>query len=92
MRRFNEDEPINAKDYVTDPDICYTWANHFVVLRDMSITGKFRNLILAINLLAERGWETVSIGGDSNQYMFALVRNSHAKRKQMTEDSDDSPF
>lgn len=92
MGRFNEDEPINARDYVADPDSCYAWSNYFVVLRDMSITGKFRNLILAINLLAERGWETVSIGGDSNQYMFALVRNTHAKRKQMAENSDDLPF
>jgi|GEM_PF-1147441 hypothetical protein len=81
MSRFNEDEPISAKDFVSDPDDCFTWQNEYVMLRDSSLTGTFKNLILAINLLAARGWETVSVGGDSSQYLFALARNTYAKRK-----------
>lgn len=78
---LDESKTISAAEYVKEPDICFTWTNYYVLLRDNSVMGTYSNLILAVNLLAERGWEALSAGGDASQGMFILVRNTTLKRK-----------
>jgi hypothetical protein len=76
-----DEKPISASDVVKDPNIVFEWMNQYVLLRDSSMTGTYKNLIEAINLLAERDWEALSIGGDASGYLFALCRNTKYKRK-----------
>lgn len=76
-----DEKPISAVDVVKDPDIIFTWANQYILLSDTSITGTFKNLIEAINLMGDKGWEALSIGGDASGRLFALCRNTHYKRK-----------
>ncbi len=78
---LDEKLPISATEYVKDPDMCFAWTNYYVLLKDSSSMGTYKNLNLAINLLAERGWEAQSIGGDATGYFFALIKNTHIKRK-----------
>lgn len=76
-----EDKPIRATDIVNDPDIIDELTNQYVLIRDSSIMGSYKNLIAAINILGDYGWETVSLSGDANSNMFALCRNPYYKRK-----------
>lgn len=84
MSPIDESKPIKASDIVREPDIVYNFINYYIMLVDTSITGSYKNLIEAINLLAERGWETVSLSRDSSGNMNALCRREYRKRK--TED------
>ena len=42
---------------------------------------KTMNMIEAINIFGDYGWETVSMSVDSSSNMLALVRNTNYKRK-----------
>jgi hypothetical protein len=77
-----EKTPIDASRILDDPSLLDTADNLYVMIRDMSIRGTYKNLIEAINILAEREWETVSIAADNN-YMYALCRSPHFKRKNI---------
>lgn len=78
---LDEKLPISATEYVKDPDMCFAWTNYYILLKDTSAMGTYKNMILAVNLLAERGWEAESISGDASGNLFALVKNTHLKRK-----------
>lgn len=82
MAKLDDALPISASDYVDDPDACYDWTNEYVLVRDTSMMATFKNLILAINLLGERGWETLSCAADTNGAILALLRNTAVKRKR----------
>lgn len=77
---MDDTRPVAAKDVVENPDAVFRWHNQYVIIKDGSMTGTFTNLIEAMNLCAERGWETVSIATDQ-AYMYALVRDTMRKRK-----------
>lgn len=81
MTRFDQ-TPIDASKILEDPTLIDTAENLYVIVRNMSVMGTYKDLIEAINILAERGWETVSISTD-NSYMYALCRSPHFKRKNM---------
>jgi hypothetical protein len=81
LTRF-EQTPIDASKILEDPTLLDTAENLYVIVRNTSVMGTFKDLIEAINILAERGWETVSISTDSGT-MYALVRSPHFKRKNM---------
>lgn len=81
MARFDQ-TPIDASKILADPTLLDTAENLYVIVRDTSIMGTYKNLIEAINVLAERGWETLSVSSDSN-YMYALCRSPHFKRKNI---------
>lgn len=81
-----DEKPISAAEIVKDPDIVFGWMNQYVLLRDTSMTGTYKNLIEAINLIADRGWEALSIGGDYSGNLFALCRNTNYKRKNETQE------
>lgn len=76
-----DDKPISASDIVKNPEIVYQFTNYYVLIKDTSVMATYKNLIEAVNLMAEYGWEAVSIGGDASGNMFALCRNTHFKFK-----------
>jgi hypothetical protein len=79
VTRFDQ-TPIDASKILEDPTLLDTAENLYVIVRDMSVMGTYKNLIEAINIMAERGWETLSISIENN-YMYGLVRSPHFKRK-----------
>lgn len=78
----DESKPIKAADIVKQPEAVTSLLQEYVMIRDMSMFGGYTNLIAAINIMANYGWETVSMAGDSTTgNMYALCRNTHFKRK-----------
>ncbi len=78
----DETKPISATDIVTDPAMIRGLLSEYVIIKDMSMMGTYKNLIEAINIFSEYGWETVSMTHDnSSGSLLALVRNTHYKHK-----------
>jgi hypothetical protein len=82
---LDESKPIGAVEIVKEPQIILGLANQYILVRDMSPLSNYKNLIEAINILGEYGWESLSIAADATGYMYALVRNSNYKHKNMAE-------
>jgi hypothetical protein len=84
---MNQDEtkPIGAGDIVKEPQIILGFLNQYILVRDMSPMSNYKNLIEAINILGEYGWESQGIAGDAAGYMYALVRNTNYKSKNTAE-------
>lgn len=85
----DDTRPMQARDVVNDPSMINDWRNHYVMIRDTSLMGSYRNLLEAINLCSERGWETVSMAVDNAGNMFALLRDTRIKRKNDIFGGDD---
>jgi hypothetical protein len=81
----DESKPISAADIVKEPQIILGFLNQYILVRDMSPLSNYKNLIEAINILADYGWESQSIAADASGYMYALVRNSNYKQKNMAD-------
>lgn len=73
--------PISAKDIVHDPDIVLNLEGPYILVRDSSMAGTYKNLIEALNILFELGWESQGLSNDGGGTMYALCRNLRAKRK-----------
>lgn len=76
-----DEKPISASDIVKNPDITYQFTNCYILVKDTSILATYKNLIEAVNILAEHGWETVGIANDGSGNMYAMCRNTHYKFK-----------
>jgi hypothetical protein len=84
----DESKPISASDIVDDPGLITTFVSEYVIIKDTSLMGTYKNLIEAINLFGEYGWETVSMTNDNaSGGVMALVRNTRFKRKREKEAS-----
>ena len=81
MAHFDQ-TPIEASKILEDPTLLDTANNLYVIVRNTSMMSTYKDLIEAINVLAERGWEAISISVDSN-VMYALCRSPHFKRKNI---------
>ena len=81
----DDTKPISAGDIVKEPQIILGFLNQYVLVRDMSPMFNYKNLIEAINILGEYGWESLSIAADNSGYMYALVRNTNYKSKNTAE-------
>jgi hypothetical protein len=81
----DDSKPINAGDIVKEPQMILGFVNQYILVRDMSPMSNYKNLIEAINILGDYGWESVGLAGDAGGYMYALVRNTHYKLKNMAE-------
>ncbi len=77
----DESKPVTAKDIVNDPQIIMGFMSEYVMIKDTSMMSSFKNMIEAINIFGELGWETVSMSIDASSTMFALIRNTNYKRK-----------
>lgn len=77
----DETKPVTAKDIVNNPQLIMGFMSEYVMIKDTSMLSSFRNMIEAINIFGEFGWETVSMSIDTSNRMFALIRNTNYKRK-----------
>lgn len=77
----DETKPVTAKDIVNDPQLIMGFMSEYVMIKDKSMLSSFKNMIEAINIFGEFGWETVSTSIDSGNTMFALIRNTNYKHK-----------
>lgn len=77
----DETKPITAKEIVEDPQLIMGFMYEYVMIKDTSMLSTYKNMIEAINVLGDFGWETVSMSVDSSNNMFALIRNTNYKRK-----------
>lgn len=77
----DETKPITAKEIVEDPNLILGLVSEYIMIKDTSMMTTYKNMIEAINIFGDYGWETVSISVDSNNNMLTLVRNTNYKRK-----------
>jgi len=77
---LDESKAIKAKDITDNPDEVYGLMRSHVLLTDSSMNATFSNLMDAVDILADAGWELVNITYDGG-YMFAMFKNPNYKRK-----------
>lgn len=78
---MDETRTINVGELLKNSQEIYSLTGPYILLKDSSMLGGFRNLIEAVNLLAEFGWEAVGIANDGSGGMFAMMHNTQYKRK-----------
>ncbi|GAB5493904.1 MAG: hypothetical protein Phog2KO_41190 [Phototrophicaceae bacterium] len=77
----DETKPITAKEIVNDPSLIMGFVSEYIMLKDTSMMTTYKNMIEAINIFGDYGWETVSMSVDASNNMLVLVRNTNYKRK-----------
>ncbi len=77
---LDETKAVKAKDIVDDPDAVYGLMRSHILVSDTSVNATFSNLMDAVEILYNAGWEVVSTTYDST-YMFMLMKNPNYKRK-----------
>ena len=77
---LDETKAIKAKDIVDDPDSVYGLMRSHILVGDSSANATFSNLMDAINILADAGWEVINTTY-SPTYMFVMLRNPNYKLK-----------
>lgn len=75
------DASLEATKIVDNPALLDGTSSLYVLLRDSSMTGTFKNLMDAINILGERGWEVVNMASYNNTTFHVLLRNPYLKQK-----------
>lgn len=85
---MDETKAIQASDIVKAPDEVLGLMQHYILVRDQSVfRSSFENMIQALNILADYGWEPVQMFyADGSSVMFALIENTNYKRKNETEE------
>jgi hypothetical protein len=78
---MDETRAIKAADLVADPDQAHFFQQAFILITDTSLNATFTNLVAAINMLAEAGWEIGNLTSDSS-VMYVLCKNPHFKPKR----------
>ncbi|MGB7337531.1 MAG: hypothetical protein WBC91_01460 [Phototrophicaceae bacterium] len=76
----DETKPIAATDIVNDPQVIYTLNQQYIMLKDTSPMATYKNMIEAINIFGDLGWELVSTMLE-NTVMYAMIRNTNYKQK-----------
>ncbi len=82
-----DEKPISASEIVKNPEMIYQFTNYYILIKDTSMMATYKNLIEAVNILAERGWETVGIANDGGGSMYAMCRNTQYKFKNQPIDA-----
>ncbi len=77
---LDETQVIKAKDVVDNPDDVRTFSRAYVMVTDTSMNYTFTNLMDAINIFHDYGWDVHEIEAEST-VMFALFKNPNYKRK-----------
>lgn len=78
---FDESKAIAAKDIVDEPEDIYGLIGAYIIIYDTSMTGTFRNLPDALNILYDKGWEVASMSTDTSGRTFVIMKNTQYKRK-----------
>lgn len=81
---LDETKAIKAKNIVENPDDAYSLSRSHIMLTDQSINATFSNMVDAINIMYDLGWEVVSSTYSQSNFMFVLMKNSNYKRKNLT--------
>lgn len=77
---LDESKVIKANDIVENPDAVYGLMRSHVMITDTSMNATFSNLMDAVNIMYDAGWEMTAMDYDSG-YMFAMMKNTNYKRK-----------
>lgn len=77
---LDESKVIKAKDIVENPDDVYGLMRSHVMITDTSMNATFSNLMDAVNIMYDAGWEMTAMDYDGG-YMFAMMKNINYKRK-----------
>jgi hypothetical protein len=77
---LDDTKAIAAKDIVTQADTVYTLNRAYIIITDSSMTYTFSNMIDALNILYDAGWEVD--GMTTVEFaMQVIMRNTNYKRK-----------
>lgn len=71
---MNAKKPIPASRLVKKPELIKELSGHYVMLRDRSGNNSYVNMLKALNLMAENGWEAMSVTHNSHGLMLALMK------------------
>lgn len=77
---IDETKIIKAQQILDEPDAIYQLNRAYIMLTDTSMTMTFSNLMEAVNLLHDAGWDVNSMT-NYGSYMFVMMQNKHYKRK-----------
>jgi hypothetical protein len=77
---LDDSKAISAKDIVKDPESAYRMNRAIVIVTDSSMTYSFSNMVDALNILYDAGWE-VEATTTENYVMQVILKNTHYKRK-----------
>jgi ATP/ADP translocase len=73
-------KPIPAKEIVENPTQKIKYNGRYIFVTDTSYMYTFVNMVAALNILAERGWEVVSVTMESGT-MFALMQRTRPENE-----------
>lgn len=79
---IDDSKSIKAQQILDNPDSIYSLERAYIMLTDTSMTMSFSNLMEAINLMHDAGWE-VNTMSTYGSYMFVLMKNLNYKKKNM---------
>lgn len=79
----DETKPIKAKEIVDNPDMIMGFMNEYLLITEYSPRIRYSNALQAMNILSAYGWETINTSMDGNGNIFALIRNTHYKNKNV---------
>ena len=77
---------IEATKIVEDPTRLDRMNAAYVLVRDTSMMGTFKNLMDAVNMLAERGWVVINMTNNESGTIHVMMRNTYFKQKNQPTD------
>jgi hypothetical protein len=77
---LDDSKAINAKDIVKDPEAAYGLHRAILIVTDNSMNSSFSNMVDALNILYDAGWDVVTMTTE-NYVMQVILKNTHYKRK-----------
>ncbi|MEM9954725.1 MAG: hypothetical protein AAF846_24165 [Chloroflexota bacterium] len=77
---LDETKTIKAKDVVNNSDSVYGLMQPYILISDDSITGRFDNLLQALAILKDAGWDALQMSYTGTSIMV-LVENTNYKSK-----------
>lgn len=85
---IDESKAIKARELVKSPKDIGRLTRPYVMLTDSSVNDTFDNLMDAIAMFADYGWEVTDMTTES-MVMYVLLKNPHYKRKHRPDDDID---
>jgi len=80
---IDETKTIKAKDIVENPDDVFSFMQSHIMVGDNSMSGqKYDNMVGAINILFDAGWEIAGVTSNASlNNMTVIFKNTNYKRK-----------
>jgi len=75
------DASIEASKIVEDPSRLDRMGAAYVMVRDTSMMGTYKNLMHAVNILAERGWQVINMVNNESGTIHVMMQNTYFKQK-----------